>query len=155
MSRNRRQLGLGGGLILGGVITTGVCLLLMVVFSIISWPPWADSTLDGEGLTVDGVVVGQPTIVSHNRGGQPNRVRLRVRLEDGPRPDEVITLTARPSSRLIDGAEVAVDVLRDDATLARLNGDSYGIFGLDVLRWLAIGPGIGLVLIVIGLVFRR
>lgn len=149
MRNRRKQLAPGEGLVVGGTIVVFVCLLLMAVFSIVSWPPWADAELDRHGVLATGEVLGEPEVIS-SRNRTPNRVRLRVRLVGAPRPGELITLTARPAPHLVDGASVEVELLADDLDVARLRADRYGIFGLDTLAWMGVGPVIGLVLILLG-----
>lgn len=138
---------------LGGTIGAFVCTLLIVVFSIISWPPWADAELDERGQAATAFIVSGPHTVSA-RNGQANRVRLDVEITDGPAAGVRTSVTSAPSPAYRPSQSVTIDVLPDDPSIARIPGDTYGIFGLSVLKWLALPAVVCLMLAAIGFVTR-
>lgn len=114
-----RRLGLAASLSLAGGIVAGVTLLLAVVFSVISWPPWADYQLDRAAVASRATLLADPVVVSSRRGA-PNRVRLEVRIESGPASGRTIDLTASLVAGLCAGETIEIEYLADQPALARV-----------------------------------
>jgi hypothetical protein len=145
-----KKLGLGAGLMLGGAIEAGVCLLLALVFALISWPPGADAALDARGVPASATLTAPPRVMS-TRNGVVRRVRLVARLADGTE----VVLSSPPSPDYVEGATVAVEHLPDEPTIARVAGGKYAVFGPPVLAALGGASLVGFMLLAVGALVRR
>lgn len=132
---------------LAGLIITGVFFILTTVFSLISWPPYADFLLDRNAILTTGQIMEDPKVVSHRRYSHtPNRISMEVKLNISD-SNNVVNITAFPSSNYEKGAKIEVEYLANNPSLARIKGDQYGIFGYKIILIMLSGMLVGLVIL--------
>lgn len=139
------------GFFLAGIIVTGVFLILTLVFSIISWPPYADFLLNKEAVSASGQILEEPVVVSHERySNTPNRISMKIEL-DTKSGNNIVNLTAFPSPDYKKGAQVEIEYLKDNPSIVRIKGDQYGIFTYKVILPMICGMIIGIILFLKGI----
>lgn len=135
------------GFFLAGIIVTGVFLILTLVFSIISWPPYADYLLNKYALFTKAKILEDPKVVSHKKYTHtPNRVSLKISFNG-----KDIKMTAFPSSNYKKGAIIEIEYLKDNPSIVRIKGDQYGIFTYKVILPMICGMIIGIILFLKGI----
>lgn len=141
------------GLMRGGGILAGVCLTLAIVFSAISWPPYADFLLDKQGISTQAVVLTEPIIVSrHKYSRDPNRIAFEVKFTQ---LEEAVKITSRPTLGIVPGTQIEIKYLPNNPAIARIKGDSYGIFGYKVILIMFGGVLAGLVILFVGTQLKK
>lgn len=136
---------------LAGTIVTGVFLILTLVFSIISWPPYADYLLNKYALFTNAKISEDPKVVSYRkRSGVPNRVSLKISF-NGLDKGNIVNVTAFPSPDYKKGAQIEIEYLRDNPSIVRVKGDQYGIFNHKVVLPMLFGVIIGIILFLKGI----
>lgn len=123
--------------------------MLALVFSIISWPPYADFLLNRKAISGTAQIVEEPHTISYEKyTGNPNRVSFKIELSDRTKNDS-LKMTARPNASYVLGANVPVEYLKNDPAIIRVKGDHYGIFKHQVILIMLCGFLVGITMFAI------
>lgn len=133
---------------IGGLLAL-LLLSLPLLLSIETWPPWGDLALDQDGLTARATTTGRRRAMSGKTKGRGDTSwMLEVRFSDGPHAGRIarVFCTIDWKCPLNAGDQVAVEVARDDAAVARLRGRRFSVVPLGLFVFL-LGSGLASALV--------
>lgn len=149
---SRRQAAGVACIAIGG-LAAFLLLSLPQLVQLDTWPPWADLALDQDGIAARASTTGKVHVVEGRRKRKENiSWVLEVRLQDGPHSGKTSTVFCTEDwgcPRGGAGLELAVEVSKSDASVARLRGRRFSVIPFGI--WVAL-MGLGVVASLVALV---